>query len=435
MNRACFSQNTPLHKQIQHASCTRPMKNNFVPMKILIPILLTVIISSNLAAQDIAQWRGDNRDGIYNETGLLKKWPDEGPKLLWHFDELGDGHTSAAVTATTVYTSGMIGDKGFVFAIDHSGKLLWKTEYGTEWTENWNGVRSTPLVYKDKLYVLSSFGKLVCMDSKTGKILWNKDMFKDYDGQNIIWGITENLLIDENKIFCTSGGMDANVIALNRDNGQLIWKSKGNGEKSAYNSPCLISLPKRKIIVTMTEKSILGIDASNGNLLWKQPQTNKWAVHANTAVYKNGFLYCVTGYGAGGAMFKLSPDGESITEVWRDSWLDPKTGGVVVLNDRIYGTGDRNKKLFCLDWNTGKTVYSSGIMAPGNIIAADGLLYCYSEAGRVGLVEAKADSFNLISSFKVPFGANQHWAHLVIHNKRLYVRHGTSLMVYDIAEK
>jgi outer membrane protein assembly factor BamB len=132
-------------------------------------------------------------------------------------------------------------------------------------------------------------------------------------------------------------------------------------------------------------------------------------------------------------MLKLAPDGSSVAEVWKNAFLDPKIGGVVVLNGRIYGGGDRNRKLFCVDWKTGNEIYSSPQLAPCNIIADDGLLYIYSERGTVNLVEPKSDSFNIISSFPVPLGAGTHWAHLVINNKRLYVRHGAYLMVYDIA--
>lgn len=404
-------------------------------MRILIQIHFILFIVCSVSAQEIAQWRGPNRNGIYNETGLLKAWPSQGPEMIWHFDELGDGHTSAAVTESAVYTSGMVDDKGFVYAFDHSGKLLWKTEYGTEWTQNWNGVRSTPLIYKDKIYVYSSFGKLLCLDAKKGNIVWQTNVLENYDGQNITWGVTENLLIDGDKLFCTAGGKDANVVAFNKDNGELIWKSPGKGEKSAYNSPCLISLPNRKILVTMTERSILGIDVSNGKLLWSQPQVNKYAIHPNTAIFKDGYLLCFTGYGTGSTMLKLSADGSSITEVWKNAAFDPYLGGAVVLNGKIYGMGHQNKNLVSLDWNTGNIIYSNPGLAPGNIISADGLLYCYSESGNIALVDPKADGFNVVSSFKVPYGANQHWSHLVIHNKRLYVRHGTSLMVYNIAAK
>jgi outer membrane protein assembly factor BamB len=401
-------------------------------MKQAIQIILAMILCYNVTGQEISQWRGDNRDGIYNESGLQKKWPEEGPKLIWHFDDLGDGHTSAAVTNSMVVISGMVGDKGFVYALDLQGKLLWKTEYGTEWTQNWNGVRSTPLVYIDKIYVMSAFGKLVCLDLKTGKIEWSTDLMTAYGGQNITWGVTENLLVDGKRLFVTVGGSDYNVIALDRVDGKLLWKCKGNGEKSAYGSPILIKIANRKILIAQTEKSILGIDASNGTLVWSSEQTNQWAVHPNTPVYKDGFLYCVSGYGRGGVMLKLADDGGSVTEVWRNASLDTRMGGVVVLNNCIYGAGDKSRKFVCLDWKTGKELFLLNQLAPANIISAEGLLYVYTESGSVNLIEPKNDGITVLCSFKVPYGAKQHWAHPVIKDKKLYLRHGTSLMVYDI---
>jgi outer membrane protein assembly factor BamB len=396
-------------------------------------ILLISIICMGMKAQEIAQWRGASRNGNYTESGLLKKWPESGPKLLWHFKELGDGHTSAAITGSGVFTTGMLNGTGYVFAFNNDGKLLWKKEYGKEWSVNWDGTRSTPLIIKDKLFVMSSFGKLVCMNVSNGNIIWNIELQKQYDGRNIEWGVTENLLFDGNTLYCCPGGIEANVIALDLNTGKLLWKSKGNGEKSAYGSPLLISLSERKIIVAMMENSIQGIDAATGKFLWKHPQPNQYSVHPNVPVFINGNLYCTSGYGQGGVMLKLSDDGSSVTELWRNKSLDPRMGGVVAFDSKIFGAGDNTRKLLCIDWNSGKELYSINQLAPSNIIANDGLLYVYSERGIVSLVEPKADSFNIISSFKVPFGTAQHWAHLVIKNKRLYVRHGTSLMVYDLA--
>ncbi|RLD61015.1 MAG: hypothetical protein DRI95_14705, partial [Bacteroidetes bacterium] len=398
----------------------------------LLPISIFLIFSSFIYAQEASQWRGENRDGIYNETGLLKKWPTSGPKLLWHYDKLGDGHASASVTKNRIYTSGTSGENGFVIAFDYQGKTLWKTIYAQEWLESYEGVRTTPLIHKDKLYIMSGYGNVVCMNAQSGEIIWKVDLFKDYDGRNIVWGVTENLLIDGEKLICTPGGITANVIALNKNTGKLIWKSRGNGEKSAYCSPALINHGNKKIIVTQTEKHILGIDAANGKLLWKHPQTNRYSVHANTPLYSNGYLYCVSGYGKGGVQLKISDDGNSVKEMWRNSSLDTRMGGVILIGNQLFGSGDYSRKWVCLDWKTGKELFTSKILKNGNLIYADGMLYCYDQAGYVALVEPKNASYNLISKFKVPYGYKQHWAHLVIHNKKLYVRHGTSLMVYYI---
>ncbi len=263
--------------------------------KILTLLSLATLFSINTDAQETAQWRGPDRDGIYNETGLLKIWPDAGPALLWHFDGLGEGHSSAAVTGNRVYTTGMLEGIGYLFCFDLAGKLNWKVPYGEEWTESWPGVRSTPLIKNGKIYLLSGFGKLVCRNADDGAFIWSVDILKDYQGPNIQWGVTENLLIDGNKLFCTVGGTEANVIALNPDTGKLIWKSSGKGEPSAYGSPALIKLGQKHILVTHTAKSILGIDTENGKLLWSHDQPNKYSVHANTPLFHEGYLYCVSG--------------------------------------------------------------------------------------------------------------------------------------------
>ncbi len=396
--------------------------------------LILVFASLWALGQDKAQWRGPNRDGIYNETGLLKTWPADGPKLLWHYDNLGSGHGSAAIYGSTIYTTGTEDKNGFVIAFDNDGKVLWKTVYGEEWFENWDGVRVTPMIDDGRVYIMSGHGLVVCFDATSGQMLWKVDLLKDYDGRNIQWGMTENLLSYDDYLVCTPGGIDANVIALNKNTGKLIWKCKGVGEKSAYCSPALVNYNNRRIIVTHTAGHIIGVDADKGTLLWSVEQPNKYSVHANTPIYSGDQIFCVSGYGQGGVMLKLSPDGNSVTELWRDLNMDSRIGGMVLVNGKIYGSGDASKKWVCLDWKTGKELYENSEIKSGNIIAADGLLYWYSENGKVYLVEPAADKFEIKGSFEVPYGEKQHWAHLVINNKRLFVRHGTSLMVYSIAQ-
>jgi len=395
-------------------------------------ILLVSLASVMVMAQETAQWRGPGRDGVYPESGLLKSWPETGPRMIWHFNELGEGHASAAVTSDRVYTAGMIGGIGYFFCFDHTGKLLWKVPYGEEWTESYPGVRSTPLVTGGKIYFMSGLGKLICRDAGDGRLIWTVDVLKEYNGPNIKWGITENLLVDGNKLFCTVGGPVYNIIALDRNTGKLIWKCGGKGETSAYGSPALISLPARRVLVAHTASSILGIDASNGKLLWSADQPNRYSVHANTPLYHDGYIYCVSGYGKGGVMLKLSPDGTSVQEVWRNTSLDNRMGGFVLVNGKIYGSDDSNKAWYCVDWKTGTDMYSEKITGRGNIIYADGMLYLYGENGEVVLAQPGMNKFSKISAFKVPYGEAQHWAHLVIKDGRLYVRHGSSLMVYDI---
>jgi len=403
-------------------------------MRRIIFFFLISVFYLNASGQDVAQWRGTNRDGIYNEKGLLKKWPDAGPKLLWHYEGLGDGHTSAAVTSKAIFITGMVNGQGWAYSFDLNGKLLWKKEYGKEWAESHNGVRSTPLVVGDKLYLETGYGQIHCLKTADGTSVWTVDLEKQYGAKNIKWGYTENLMYDGNVLYCTPGGTGASVVALDRNTGKMIWKAKSIDETSAYCSPMIVNLKERRVLITFLQTSICGFDVSNGDVLWKFAHTVSPDVHPNTPVYKDGLLFCTTGYGKGSVMLKLAADGKSVTEVWKHEMLDPKIGGVVLLNGTIYGGGDRNRFLFGLDWLTGKELFKikDNNLAPSNIIANDGLLYIYAESGKVSLAEPKADGVNVISSFDVPYGTMTHWAHLVIKDKKLYVRHGNSLMVYDL---
>ncbi|MFH0999980.1 MAG: PQQ-binding-like beta-propeller repeat protein, partial [Bacteroidota bacterium] len=203
-----------------------------------ISILIFSLISSSVCSQSKYQeWRGENRSGIYQETNLLKSWPENGPDLIWEFDQLGYGYGTPLVTNNRIYALGEIDSIGHLFALDLSGKLIWKKEYGIEWTKSFRGSRSTPTLVEDLLYVCSGFGDISCFNAKTGDLKWTKSLEKDFDGRNALHGHSESLLVDKEKLFLFAGGIENNIVALNRFNGEIIWKNKGIGETSAYNSP------------------------------------------------------------------------------------------------------------------------------------------------------------------------------------------------------
>lgn len=403
-------------------------------MKRLIFFVLSISFMFSVFAQNTAQWRGENRDGIYNESGLLTEWPADGPKLLWHYDELGPGHSSAAIAAGKVFTSGVDGENGFVIALSMAGNEVWKTAYGKEWVENFDGVRSSPTINDGRVYIMSGYGVVSCMDAESGDIIWKVDLFEKYSGQNIRWGITENLLIVNNQLICTPGGKINNLVSLDKSTGSLLWTSAGKGEETSYCSPQLVNHNGMQMVVTHTANSVVGIDLSSGNLLWSHAWPNKYAIHPNTPFYSEGKLFVTSGYGQGSSLLEIAPDGKSVKMLWENKTLDNQMGGFVVLDEKIYSCGQNSRKWLCLDWETGKELYSSTDIKVGNLVSAEGMLYWYGQDGNVALVQPTDNSFNVKGKFKVPYGSEQHWAHLVIANKWLFVRHGVSLMVYDIAK-
>jgi outer membrane protein assembly factor BamB len=379
------------------------------------------------------QWRGENRNGMYNETGLLKEWSPEGPQLLWHFEGLGEGHTSVAIANGKVYITGMHGDMLILFVFDMSGKLLASKKIGKEWDKSHNGTRSSVCISDGKLYIFSAFGNLFCLEETTLDVVWTKDLLKDFDGKNIKWGITENPLIVGEKLFMTPGGKKNNMVALNKNTGALIWSSQGEGDLSSYCSPVYIDDQSIPMIVTCTSQHILALNADTGEKLWSFTQKNfPFNIHPNIPIYSDGMIFSTTGYKGGSMLLRLKDGGKSVEQIWKNSEMDNQMGSAVKVGDYVYASGHQNKYWFCVDWNTGETRYKVRDLAPCNVIFADGMLYCYSEKGTMNLVKPNPEKFELAGSFDVTLGTEAHWAHPVIHDGVLYIRHGDALMAYKV---
>ncbi|MCL2072320.1 MAG: PQQ-like beta-propeller repeat protein [Marinilabiliaceae bacterium] len=393
---------------------------------------LVFLLSFSIYAQKTIQWRGTDRSGVYDETTLLKSWGQDGPKLLWHYDGLGEGHSSVAIDANKIYVTGLIGKTGYLFVFDINGKILNKIEYGNEWDKNYNGPRSTVTINEGKLYIATGTGDLICLDQNSFNLIWKKNIQTDFGAKNIKWGINESPLIVNEKIIFTPGGKTNNVVALNKNDGSLIWASSGEGGSAAYCSPIYANDLQIPQIITMTEDHILGIDIATGKKLWSHENKNRYSVHANTPIYSNGMVLCTSGYGKGSVMLKLTNGGKTVEKVWEQKLLDTRIGAMVKIGDHIYGSGDFSKFWFCADWKTGNILYQDKSLPTGVTIAADGMLFCYSDKGDMALVNISPQKFDMISKFKITMGTEQHWAHPVINNGILYVRHGNTLMAYKV---
>ena len=241
-------------------------------------------------------------------------------------------------------------------------------------------------------------------------------------------------------VICTPCGTEATFVAFDKKTGRTAWTSRSLGEESGYCSPIGIAVKGRRLFVTMLNKSIAGVDADTGEILWRlmyaEYQRSPHGINPNSPVYADGSFYTSSGYECGGARHQLSDDGTSVTRVWTDRVLDSHHGGAVLVDGYLYGSnfrGHYDGNWVCLDWATGKVMYETKWLNKGAIIQVDGLLYCYEEkGGTVGLVKPSPERFEVIGSFKVPTGTGPHWAHPVICGGRLYLRHGTALMVYDV---
>jgi outer membrane protein assembly factor BamB len=277
----------------------------------------------------------------------------------------------------------------------------------------------------------SGYGVIYAFDALNGTLRWKKEMLTG-DAENIKWGVTETLVVDGEVLYCCPGGKTNNVVALNRTNGNLIWSCPGMGDAAAYNTPVIVNLPSRKILVTMMASHIIGIDASNGKLLWYFEHPNQYGVHANTPIYTDNSLICTSGYGKGTVRLNLNADGSAITKAWFNEKMNSRQGGVVLVDGYLYSSSDKNREWRCINAKTGEEKWASSEVGFGVVISADGLLFLYSEKGEIAIAEASPNAFKMLGFAKVEKGTAQHWAHPVINNGILYVRHGDALIAYKI---
>lgn len=387
-----------------------------------------------------AQWRGYNRDGIYNEEQLLNRWPEKGPEMLWFTEEIGAGFSSPSVTKDKLFVNGEIDSISHLFVFNLQGKLLWKAPngrefFGEDYSKSFPGARSTPTVYNESVYVCSGNGRIACFEVLTGKEQWSVEMVKDLGGRENQFGYSESLLVDEKYVYCFPGGGQTNFAALDRFTGKTVWVSKALGDKVSFCSPTFINIQGKKILVTLSREYLLGIDCSNGELLWSQKQDSVAieGEHCNTPVYADGCIYYTSGdkNGNGAVKLAISANGKVIREVWRNRRIDDAFGGFVIVGNYLYSTVKANK-LKSLDLENGSVVDSLSNVR-GSIIYADRLLYCHTINGEVKLIQpANSGKLGLISKFKIDKGSQEHFSHPVIAGGVLYIRHGKALMAYDI---
>lgn len=414
-------------------------------MKIVSLFLIGIVILSCTSNKtETYQWRGKNRKGIFHETKLLKNWPNNGPEEIWFTEGIGNGYGSPTITDKEIFVTGAVDSTATLFCLDFNGKIIWKVPFGKEWVKNYAGSRSQPTVVDDKIYVGSGMGNLFCLNRENGEVVWSKDFSDDFQGIYPRFGHSEAALVDGDKVFWTPGGEEYNVVALNRFTGDLLWSNKGYGERSAYNPGTLIELPNRHIFVTFSAYHMMGLDAETGELLWTHDQDNvpldkrqpgMGDTHSNCVVYDNGDIYYAAGDGNGGVKLQLSDDGTEITEVWRNTGFDSYMGGIVKIDNYIYGSGTSKKQFKSINAGTGELCDSLKI-GWGALVAADDMLYYYAQNGKLSLLSYDTNGkITEQGQFKIKRGGQEHFSHPVIKDGILYQRHGEVLMAFDIKSK
>lgn len=413
-------------------------------------LALTLAVVVCFLCQDLpcfaqqAQWRGPERNGVFPDTGLLKVWPEAGPDKLFVTEGLGRGYASVVATEDRMYTTGTVDSTEFLIAIDHQGQILWKTAYGKSWEKSFPDSRSTPTVEGDRVYVLSGLDDLACVHARTGEIIWKVDLHATYQSAWDMFGVSESVLIVEDRIITTPGGDETMVIALDKMTGELIWKSKPLHMKRANMSPVLIEHHGRQYVITASQTHVISVDVANGEIMWTHhynfltPKEENTTILANSPLFRDGRLWVSNGWDTPSVMLRISENGRSVTEEIKDHTFDNQNHGVVLLDSVLYGsnfTGRNSGKWVAMNWNTGEILWIEDFHNKGPVIAADGMLYCLEEKrGHLALVPASGKEFEVVSSFRIQDGKGPFWARPTIYFGMLLVRHGDVLIAYDIKQ-
>lgn len=423
------------------------MMKYFCSLALLIGFSLVANGQEKSPKGDWPQFRGPNRDGVSDEKGLLKAWPKGGPTLLWKAENLGTGFSSVSVSGERIFTMGDVGDSSHLSAVDRkTGKPLWQTKVGKA-GGNYAGTRCTPTADGDKVFGLGQFGDLVCLDASTGAEVWRKNLVKDFEGKAGGWNYTESPLVDDDKLVCTPGGKQQSIVALNKNTGALLWATSLD-QSAGYSSMVITKTGKFKQYVQLLSNEVVGVDASNGKVLWRYGN-DPGKYKSNTANIPTPIVwadrvYAAAGYGRGAGVVKLasSAAGVMAQEVYFNKELTNKHGGAVRLGGLVFSDRDDSGNPQCADIATGKILWrrpraESREVGRGSasMVYADGNLYVRYDNGVVALVEANPKAYVEKGSFKIPNSDNNSWAHPVVVGGKLYLREKGVLWCYNVSAR
>ena len=405
--------------------------------------ILLVLISLALSAQ-VKQWRGPARDGHFQDSMLLKEWPEEGPEQILEVEGIGKGYSSPIVENGIIYTSGMIDTLDYLTAVNPDGSFKYQVAYGRSWYKSFPDTRSTPVIEGNRIYVQSGMGQVSCINKESGESIWMVDVDKEFSAEYHMWGNSETPLLYDDLLIASPGGKKASIVALDKMTGELIWQVEPFEGTRAYASACVYEWHGHRFILAIIGTHMLALELQTGKIAWTYRWHNpeKWPqpglIWTNTPTFRENRLFLSMGYNYPAVMLEMDSLASGVTEVFRDQTFDNHHHGLILHDGYLYGSNWQNNKKgkwICMDWKTGEIMYVAPWDTKGSMVMADGLLYCYNERGTVGIIKPDPDGFEVISEFKIKKGAGPHWAHPYIDEQKLLIRHGDVLMVYNIAEQ
>jgi len=440
-------------------------------------LLPALFLTAAVHADDWPQWLGPKRDGVWREAGLIEKFPDKGPKVLWR-TPIGAGYSGPAVANGKVYITDRKLDKGTanpknpfardavngkdrILCLDEAkGTILWQHEYPSKYEVSYaSGPRCTPVVADGKVYSLGTMGELFCLDASKGNVIWSKNLMKEFDAPVNMWGFSAHPLIDGDKLICLVGGKGSAVVALNKNDGKLLWKALSVADVG-YCPPMIYDLNGKRQLIIWHPEAISGLDPDKGSTYWSQPFKAKAALSIPTPRVDGNRLF-VTSFYNGSMMLEFEKDKEAPKVLWKgqsNSELPKRTEGLhsimptpILRDGHVYGVCSHGE-LRCLKADTGERVWES-LQLTGSkqdtgkdrwnnafLIPQGDRVIFFTEQGDLVIGKVSPKGYEEISRANVlkpdnemARGRNVVWSHPAFANKHVYARNDSEIVCVSLA--
>ena len=406
--------------------------------------VVAFVLASVLPAADWTLFHGPNGDNKSPDTGLLKNWDTEGPKLLWTADFVGFGFSGVVIAGDRIYINGNVGDFTMVFCLDKDGKKVWEKDNGPAHadTRTHKGTRATPTVDGDVVYDASPLGFVTCFDAKTGDKKWSRNLLTEYGAPQPRWILGHSVVVDGDNLICMVGGDKAMAVALNKKTGETAWEcapAAGN-QPTSYMTPLFFEFEGTRVLSVMSNETLEGYDAKSGKRLFTIPWRNARTTNVTMPIYRDGHLFLSTGYNYGAEGYKLAKNADgtiTATKLWYEQKFDNHHHGLILVEDYVYGTTSQGNWMG-VNFQTGAIGFTARpVGEQASVHYADGMIYCLAQDSRtVILWDPKPTEFVEAGRFVLPNEAEgKAWAHPVVLNGRLYLRHAQYLYCYDVKAK
>jgi outer membrane protein assembly factor BamB len=361
---------------------------------------------------------------------LLPQWPDDGPPFAWKVDDIGHGWSNVAVANGSIYITGDQEETLELSALSPDGRRRWKVDFDKAWTGPHPGARATPTIDGDRLYLLSGNGVVGCRSVSDGSVVWERRL-QEFGGEVPQWGYSASVLIYEDRAIVVPGGSEC-VVALDKATGEEVWATKGYSAGAEYCSPIAITHPKGDFIVAATKSGLLGVDVTNGQLLWTNSYSTGHGINAATPVYADGYVFWPNGFQKGAVCLRIKPD-RTVTQVWSTGEdAECHLGDFIVDSGYLYGHHGRTWK--CFELASGKELWSSRALGRGAVCYADGKLFLFAERRGIGAIATCSPQRLEIRGKVRVAGKGPSWAHPVVADGYLHLRYGTTLYCFDVRE-